>query len=157
WTQTDWQALEGKTLASASHDDTVRLWDATTGAHQQTFEVHCSLEHLSYSEDGLYLKTDRGWPSSNCLMQYDRLARPGHSQWLAGEGQGRLEARFRMAIHDSDDGLLSFAPSSRSFSYPTRNSPSVLSHLTEQSSTRFSPPPLANGGIPRPSCSGRPY
>src|SRR2546430_1972883 len=31
---------DGKQLASASHDETVRLWDAATGAALQTLEDH---------------------------------------------------------------------------------------------------------------------
>ena len=31
---------DGRTLASGSYDDTVRLWDAVTGAHLQTLTGH---------------------------------------------------------------------------------------------------------------------
>ncbi len=33
-------SLDGKTLASASDDKTIRLWDTSTGAYQQTLEGH---------------------------------------------------------------------------------------------------------------------
>ena len=48
---------EGKTLASASSDHTVRLWDTATGAHQQTIRTNQTLTNLVFSEDGQYLKT----------------------------------------------------------------------------------------------------
>jgi WD40 repeat protein len=33
-------SLDGKMLASASDDEIIRLWDAATGAHKQTFHVN---------------------------------------------------------------------------------------------------------------------
>ena len=41
----------GTTLASASYDGTVRLWDAATGAHRQTLEGHA----VAFSPDGTTL------------------------------------------------------------------------------------------------------
>ena len=65
---------DGKLLASASSDMTVRLWDSTTGAALQTFEVLVSLDSISFSRDAQYLKTDRGllslqFPSNLSLPQ----------------------------------------------------------------------------------------
>jgi WD40 repeat protein len=47
-------------LASASGNDTVRLWDTATGATLQTLEGYESIEELSFSGDGRYLETNRG-------------------------------------------------------------------------------------------------
>ncbi|MBE3042785.1 hypothetical protein IMZ48_09480, partial [Candidatus Bathyarchaeota archaeon] len=59
------------TLASASHDKTIRLWDAATGAHQQTLEGHSGgVTAVAFSRDGKTLasashdKTIRLWDAA---------------------------------------------------------------------------------------------
>ncbi|KJZ69271.1 hypothetical protein HIM_11330 [Hirsutella minnesotensis 3608] len=51
---------DGKTLASASHDRTVRLWDPATGAPRQTLEFGSAVRAVAFSPDGRYLTTNFG-------------------------------------------------------------------------------------------------
>ena len=47
---------DGKVLASASDDDTVQLWDTTTGAWKQTLEGHgYRVKAVAFSPDGKVL------------------------------------------------------------------------------------------------------
>ena len=60
-------SLDGKLVALASEDYTVRLWDSATGASLQTLEVHSGEVRASViSSDGQYLDTNiiaTGWCS----------------------------------------------------------------------------------------------
>ncbi|KAH6623588.1 hypothetical protein F5144DRAFT_606071 [Chaetomium tenue] len=74
---------DGNTLASASHDKTIRLWDTATGAHQQTLKGHGdSVSAVAFSPDGNTLasashdKTIRLWDT----------ATGAHQQTLEGHG-----------------------------------------------------------------------
>jgi WD40 repeat protein len=52
-----------------SNDNTVRLWDVQTKEAIQIFSTEGSIKCLSFSSDGLYLKTERGLFKLNCLYR----------------------------------------------------------------------------------------
>jgi WD40 repeat protein len=82
---------DGKQLASASGDATVRLWDAATGAALQTLELSITTSILSFSASGRFLKTNMGVLDVSSLP-----VSPGSSEelrtlfvlndWVAEEG-----------------------------------------------------------------------
>ena len=62
---------DGKTIASASDDETVRLWNTTTGQHLKTITGHTDIvERVCFSPDGKTIasaswdKTVRLWDAT---------------------------------------------------------------------------------------------
>ncbi|KAI3572914.1 WD40-repeat-containing domain protein [Fusarium oxysporum f. sp. albedinis] len=77
---------DGKTLASASEDQTIRVWDTATGAHQQTLEGHSGWVYaVAFSPDGKTLvsasedQTIRVWDTATGAYQQTLK---GHSGWV---------------------------------------------------------------------------
>jgi WD40 repeat protein len=87
----------GKLLALASYDGTVRLWDAGSGAALQTLEVDLALRTLSFSDDGTSLRTDRGLlltinllPGAGASLQNLSRGVFVKEQWVARETENIL-------------------------------------------------------------------
>lgn len=51
---------DGKTSASGTFENTINLWDTATGAWKQTIQSEILVMDLSFSDDGRYLRQDRG-------------------------------------------------------------------------------------------------
>ena len=51
---------DSKLVVSTLYDETIRLWDSSTGAALQALETKMWIERLSFSQDGLYLNTNKG-------------------------------------------------------------------------------------------------
>ncbi len=67
---------DGKLLASASVDSTVKPWDVGSGAVLQTLEVDSVIKSLSFFDDGVLLKTYRGLLRTTFLPNIATLSPP---------------------------------------------------------------------------------
>jgi WD40 repeat protein len=78
---------DGLTLASGSDDNTIKLWDTTTGMHRQILEGHSgSVSSVTFSPDGLTLASGS---RDNTIKLWDTTTGmhcqtlEGHSGWVS--------------------------------------------------------------------------
>ena len=89
---------DGKQLASASDDQTVRLWDAATEEQVRKLEPQTIISSLRFSSDNQCLETDRGIlaiPPSSYSSLLPLPQKPLdhiflNSEWIAQDGQNLL-------------------------------------------------------------------
>jgi hypothetical protein len=86
----------GKVLASASYDFTVKLWEAGTGTALHTHRVEAVVSTLSFSSDGVFLLTDHGvidtgfLPTTRSLQHSTSPEIFVHDRWIALQGSRML-------------------------------------------------------------------
>jgi WD40 repeat protein len=110
-------SLDSKLLVLALSDKTIRLWDASSGAALQTLEVDVVVKTLSFSEDGNFLRTNRGPLPTGFLSDCAPVSRPNFSccvfvkdQWASRGMENILWLPYKhrpshVAIHGSIIGF----------------------------------------------------
>jgi WD40 repeat protein len=103
---------DGQTVASGSYDETVKLWDASTGQILDTMTAGGYIDRISFSKDGLHLLTNRGTFSSYALSEVTSDGTTSLAEiavgasWISWKGRNLLwlPPEYRsdiVAVHDS--------------------------------------------------------
>lgn len=131
-------APDGKTLASASPDGSVEMWDVATGQLART--IHGETGVIALSPDGLTL----AWGTASGNVKLLELASASEPITLTGSFDERRSDRTVRAIAFSPDGSLvawgGHDGSVQSWSRKTGSSrPPLLGHVDEVRALAFSP------------------
>ncbi len=81
---------DGQLIVSGSGDNTVRVWDAATGAERRVLPIDTVLWFLSFSSCSKHLVTDRGilrLPYSDCRCSHHIFAT---RSWVTDNGEELL-------------------------------------------------------------------
>jgi WD40 repeat protein len=106
---------DGWLVASGSNDKTVKLWNAATGALQQTLEVKGLVTSLNFSRHGPYLKTNLGsfkiqslYNSNTFITSQTKPEIVIEGQWVTLQGRRILwlPAEYRPVCSAVKDGIL---------------------------------------------------
>ena len=96
-------AKDEKHLFTGSWDDTVRVWDAKTGAHIRTFDTGKLISAIAISNDSQYFLTTR-WDDSVVLRSVETGDvigdYPGHSNYIYGLAFDPEDQTFFSAAKD---------------------------------------------------------
>ena len=92
----------GKLLATASKDQTARLWDAETGELLHTFELEDMVQSVSFSPDGRMLATGEYNSSNISLWDVETKS-------LVAKAKSQVRGGFRLAIAPDGKTLTSVA------------------------------------------------
>src|SRR5439155_10823897 len=94
---------DGKTLASAGHDQRIRLWDVSTGTEIRSME-QLGVSRLAYSADGKWLAAVYGWHKD--IWIWDPATGQQLGKWQANV-LAALDPGVRMAaVGDRKDKVL---------------------------------------------------
>ena len=128
---------DGHTLASGSHDNTIKLWDTTTGTEYQILEGHTdSVNSVAFSPDGRTLvsgssdKTIKLWDTTTGI---ERQILKGHSdsvQTVLNESTSHLQVCLSNTwISSEGENLLWLPAEYRSFhSYAVKDTTIALGY-----------------------------